>query len=239
MCKSKLNVVQDHYPGEMPRDTLTTDLIVRAALDVLDEEGLEGLNMRRLGARLGAAATAVYWHVGSKERLVELVADSVWGEIELPDPEAVGWRTAATIMARGFRAMIARHLWVVPAMGSYLFYGPGKARHDEHALAVYEAAGFTGAKADQALNAVYMFVAGQALSDAAEAAWKRRLTRDGASLEEQSRAVMAQITAITQDFPRLHARTASFELVDPAAADESFEFGLSVILDGLEARLAG
>jgi AcrR family transcriptional regulator len=222
----------------MPRTTLTTDHIVRAALEVLDEEGLEGLNMRRLGARLGSAATAMYWHVGSKERLVELVADAVWEEVELPDPEALGWRAAATIMARGFRAMIARHLWLVPAMGSYLIYGRGKARHDEHALAVYEAGGFTGTEADQALNAVYMFVAGQALSDAAEAAWKRRLTRDGASLEEQSQAVMARITAITRDFPRLHALAASYELIDPAAADERFEFGLGVILDGLQAKLA-
>jgi AcrR family transcriptional regulator len=223
----------------MPRDKLTTDHIVGAALEVLDEEGLEGLNMRRLGARLGSAATAVYWHVGSKERLVELAADSVWGEIELPDPQAVGWRNAATIMASGFRAMIGRHLWLVPAMGSYLIYGPGKARHDEHALGVYEAAGFTGANADQALNAVYMFVAGQALSDAAEAAWKRRLTRDGANLEEQSKAVMAQVTAIAEDFPRLHARAVSYQLIDPAAADQGFAFGLSVILDGLTARLAG
>jgi len=221
----------------MPRTTLTTDHIVRAALEVLDEEGLEGLNMRRLGARLGSAATAVYWHVGSKERLVELAADSVWGEIELPDPKALGWRAAATIMARGFRAMIGRHLWLAPAMGSYLIYGPGKAQHDEHALAVYEAGGFTGTEADKALNAVYMFVAGQALSDAAEVAWKRRLTRDGASMAEQSQAVMAQITAITQDFPRLHALAASYELIDPAAADVRFEFGLSVILDGLEDRL--
>jgi hypothetical protein len=179
----------------------------------------------------------MYWHIGSKDRLVELAADEVWGEIELPDPAAVGWRTAATIMATGFRAMIARHLWLVPAMGSYLIYGPGKARHDDHALAVYEAGGFTGAQADQALNTVYMFVAGQALTDAAEAAWKRRLTRDGASFEEQSQAVMAQVIEVARDFPRLHARAASYELVDPAAADSGFEFGLNVILDGLEARL--
>ena len=50
----------------MPRDTLTREQIVRAAIDLLDAEGLEGLNMRSLGTRLGSAATAVYWHVGSK-----------------------------------------------------------------------------------------------------------------------------------------------------------------------------
>ena len=84
-----------------------------------------------------------------------------------------------------------------------------------------------------------MFVAGQALSDAAEAAWKRRLTRHGANLEEQSHAVMAQVTAIAKDFPRLHARAVSYQLIDPAAADQGFAFGLNVILDGLTARLAG
>jgi hypothetical protein len=50
---------------------------------------------------------------------------------------------------------------------------------------------------------------------------------------------VAQVTAITQDFPRLHARAVTYELIDPAAADVGFEFGLSVILDGLEARLTG
>jgi AcrR family transcriptional regulator len=55
------------YPLRMPRDTLTREQIVKAAMELLDDEGLEGLNMRALGRRLGSAATAVYWHVGSKD----------------------------------------------------------------------------------------------------------------------------------------------------------------------------
>ena len=50
----------------MPRDTLTREQIIQAAIDLLDAEGLEGLNMRALGMRLGSAATAVYWHVGAR-----------------------------------------------------------------------------------------------------------------------------------------------------------------------------
>ena len=69
----------------MPRDTLTRDQIVTAAIDLLDAEGLEGLNMRALGQRLGSAATAVYWHVGSKDNLIALAGDQVWSEIALPD----------------------------------------------------------------------------------------------------------------------------------------------------------
>ena len=63
--------------GRMPRDTLTRDQIVTAAIGLLDAEGLEGLNMRALGTLLGSAATAVYWHVGSKDNLIALAADQV------------------------------------------------------------------------------------------------------------------------------------------------------------------
>src|SRR5947209_15413288 len=63
------------YRGLMPRDTLTREQIVSAAIDLLDAEGLEGLNMRALGQRLGSAATSVYWHVGSKDNLIALAAD--------------------------------------------------------------------------------------------------------------------------------------------------------------------
>src|SRR5262245_2654733 len=126
----------------MPRDTLTRDQIVDAAIELLDADGLEGLNMRALGARLDSAATAVYWHVGDKDNLVALAGDKVWHEIALPDLAATDWRTAAASMATGLRAMLARHTWVVQAFGSFVMFGPGKARYDEHALAVYEAAGF-------------------------------------------------------------------------------------------------
>src|ERR1044072_4211122 len=99
----------------MPRDTLTTEQIVRTAIALLDEEGLDGLNMRSLGVRLGAAATAVYWHVKNKDNLIQLAGDHVWDEIELPDPGAIGWRAAATAMATGLHAMLSCHPRVVAA----------------------------------------------------------------------------------------------------------------------------
>src|SRR5689334_10162858 len=137
----------------MPRDTLTREQIVQAAIGLLDAEGLEGLNMRALGKRLGCAATAVYWHVGSKDNLIALAGDEVWHEIALPDPATIDWRTAATQLATDQYAMLTRHSWLVQAFGSYLIFGPGKARHDDHSLAIYEAAGFTDAQADQAAAA--------------------------------------------------------------------------------------
>lgn len=132
----------DGYRESMPRDTLTREQILTTAIALLDTEGLEGLNMRALGQRLGSAATAVYWHVGSKDNLIALASDQLWQEITLPDPDLVDWRTAATTMATDLHAMLTRHPWLLQAFGSFLMFGPGKARHDDHLLAIYEAAGF-------------------------------------------------------------------------------------------------
>jgi AcrR family transcriptional regulator len=63
------------YRGRMPRDTLTREKIISAAVDLLDTDGLEGFNIRALGRRLGSAATAIYWHVDSKDNLISLAAD--------------------------------------------------------------------------------------------------------------------------------------------------------------------
>src|ERR1700692_374158 len=97
------------YRGLMPRDTLTREQIVSAAIDLLDADGLEGLNMRALGQRLGSAATAVYWHVGSKDNLIALAADQAWHEISLPGLTAAGWRAAGTALAASLHAMLPRH----------------------------------------------------------------------------------------------------------------------------------
>lgn len=220
----------------MPRDTLTTEQIVAAAIELLDADGLDGLSMRQLGHRLGSAATAVYWHVKSKDNLIVLAADAVWAEITLPDLQTVDWRTAATTMAGDLYGMITRHPWLMPAMSSHLIYGPNKARHDDHALAVYEAAGFTGTDVDEAMTVVFTYVLGMALGATSEVAWRARLRRGGGNEEDTIRDVVEQITEIAMRFPRLRSRAESWADNKPMPGQE-LEFGLRTILDGLEARL--
>src|SRR6266511_5063504 len=225
------------YREHMTRDTLTREQIVKTAIDLLDTEGLEGLNMRSLGKRLGSAATAVYWHVGSKANLIALAGDQVWNEIALPDLTAIDWRTAATHVANDLHAMLTRHPWLVQALGSFPVFGPGKARHDDHILAIYEAAGFTGARADQAAATVFTFVLGNALGPAAAASLTRKLSRDGGNADELMRDSMAKAREIATQFPRLRARLETAAADYGAAPDNTFEFGLQAILDGMEAQL--
>ncbi|MEV4674223.1 TetR/AcrR family transcriptional regulator C-terminal domain-containing protein [Actinomadura sp. NPDC049382] len=219
----------------MPRDTLTRDQIVRTAVALLDDEGLEGLNMRALGKRLDSAATAVYWHVKSKDNLVLLATDRVWGELTLPDPDTVGWRAAATAMAADLYRMFTRHPWLVQVFAAHLVYGESKARHDEHQLAVYEAGGFTGADADRAAAAVFTYVLGNAAGVAATASLTRGLDRNGGGAREHVDAAMAQAREIAERFPRLRARLDTAAATGYAASpDQTFEFGLQALLDGLE-----
>lgn len=222
----------------MPRETLNREQIVRAAVDLLDAEGLDGLNMRALGKRLDSAATAVYWHVGSKENLIALAGDQAWNEITLPDPAANGWRAAATQLATELHAMLARHPWLVQAFGSYMVFGHGKARHDDCGLAIFEAVGFTAAQADQAAASVFTFVLGNALAPAAADTLARRLRRDGGNAAEQLRDDMAKASEIAAQYPRLQARLGTPSANYAAAPAQTFEFGLAALLDGIEARFA-
>ncbi|MFC6085303.1 TetR/AcrR family transcriptional regulator [Sphaerisporangium aureirubrum] len=222
----------------MRRDTLTQERIVQTAIELLDAEGLEGLSMRGLGERLGSAATAVYWHVKSKDNLVMLASDEVWHEIELPDLDAHDWRTAGAMTARGMFSMLSRHPWLVQALGSHLLRGPGKARYDDYSLAVYEKAGFAGGEADRAMAVVFMFVLGNAIGESAAVSLRRRLREEGSNPDDVFRETMADQMKMAQDFPRLRARLASVTDADYLTApDQSFVCGLEVIFDGLEKRL--
>ncbi|MFD5818277.1 TetR/AcrR family transcriptional regulator [Streptomyces sp. NPDC127038] len=223
----------------MPRDTLTADRIVRAAIELLDDEGLDGLNMRSLAQRLGSAATAVYWHIKNKDDLVRLASDAVWDEVELPALDTGDWRTAATAHATGVYAMLTRHPWLVQAFGSHLLYGPGQARHNDFGLAVYEKAGFAPADADRAAATTLAFVLGSTLGPAAQVSLNRRLSRSGEGAEQAMADAMASATETARQFPRLRERLGTTAATEYAGApDDSFAFGLRSVLDGFEARLA-
>jgi hypothetical protein len=126
-------------------------------------------------------------------------------EIELPDLSAVDWRTAATTMASDLRAAFGRLPWLVQAFGSQVFYGPGKARHDDHSLALSEGAGFSGVEAGQAMATVFMFVLGSAVGESASVRLRRQLRRDGGNPDELIRAAMVEATDVAMRFQGLRA----------------------------------
>jgi AcrR family transcriptional regulator len=211
--------------------------IVAEALRLLDTEGIEALSMRKLGARLDAGATSLYRHVANKDELLELVVDEVYGQIQVPDAWGRTWRQAVTACAESARAVLLRHAWIASVLGQVglAYLGPNVMRLNERMLALFEAAKFSPAEADQALATVMAYVIGTATT---EAAWLTTLSRSGRSEQEWVDGLRPALIEATKPYPRLHALATA----EPAEAEKSrgdgFRYGLDRVLDGLETRLS-
>jgi TetR/AcrR family tetracycline transcriptional repressor len=88
---------------------LDRERLVAAGFAQLEEDGLEGLSMRRLATRLGVQAPALYWHIGDKAELLGLMARAIYAMAYAKVPEASDWRGWLYGFARALRASFAAH----------------------------------------------------------------------------------------------------------------------------------
>ncbi|GAA4062573.1 TetR/AcrR family transcriptional regulator [Nonomuraea soli] len=213
---------------------LSREQIVAAAMKLLDTEGLEALSLRRLGVELGAAATAFYRHVANKDELIELVVNEVYGELRI-DGEAP-WRESVTVIAHSFRAAILRHPWFVSVIGEVglAYLGPNVMGKTDQMLAVLERAGFALEDADLAMTAVLSFVVGHTTS---EAAWLTTLARSGRSEQEWMDGLVPVAEQAAQPYPALRRLFELQRRSGAATREDSFAYGLELILDSLERRM--
>ncbi len=107
----------------------------------LDREGLAALSMRKLADELGTGAASLYWHVGSKDGLLDLVMDQIIGEGKVPDPDPDRWREQLKQVARDQRAASLRHPWLVRVSIGRIPMGPNALRYSERILAILRAGG--------------------------------------------------------------------------------------------------
>ncbi|GAA3649539.1 TetR/AcrR family transcriptional regulator C-terminal domain-containing protein [Nonomuraea antimicrobica] len=223
-------------PRRKEQPALSREQIVAAALELLDTEGIDALSMRRLGTRLNAGATSMYTHVASKEELLELVVDEVYGEIE-PPATGAGWRPAVTRSAHSMRAALLRHPWIGSVLGEagVAYLGPNVLRLSEATLAAFEAGGFSLEAADQGLNTVTAYVVGRSTS---EAAWLTKLARSGHDEQEWTDRLWPAAERAVRDYPRLRTLYAAQRGGHRRdARDREFDEGLACVLDGLATRL--
>ncbi|GAB3810567.1 TetR/AcrR family transcriptional regulator C-terminal domain-containing protein [Kribbella italica] len=218
------------------RETLSRDQIVKATMELLDAEGLAGLSMRKLAARLDSGATSLYWHVQTKDDLIDLVIDQVYGEVDVPDAELAGWRGGALLLAHSLRAVILRHGWLPEVIYIRPSIGPNAVVMGSRGLALFTAAGFTGRDIDYAMNAVLSFVFGNV---SPHATWQATVRRSGYSVEELNREILAEVAQLPAMDPMMHESVQRRRVVDmDQLLNESFSYGLDSLLDGLEKRLS-
>ena len=123
------------------RAPISREAIVDAAVRLLDREGLGALSMRRLADEIGTGAASLYWHVGSKDGLLDLVLDRLIGEEEVPDPDPARWREQLKDVARAQRRISLRHPYIVRISIGRIPMGQNALRYSERVLAILRAGG--------------------------------------------------------------------------------------------------
>jgi AcrR family transcriptional regulator len=222
-------------PERPARDRqLSRAAIVTVAVAVLDAEGAPGLSMRRVAAELEVTAGSLYWYVDGKDELLELAADHVIGEVDLPAAGSGEWRQALAQTARTQRAMLLRHPWAASVLSRVPNMGPNALRAADRTLATLAAAGFSPDLADAALAAVSNQVTGAVI---AETAWRAVVTGPAATLGDWQREAAGYLAQITERYPHVAARLTAPAPEMEAASEARFDLALDCLLDGLRARL--
>ncbi|GAA1140166.1 TetR/AcrR family transcriptional regulator C-terminal domain-containing protein [Kribbella jejuensis] len=217
------------------RETLSRDQIVATAMKLLDTEGLTGLSMRKLAAKLDSGATSLYWHVPTKDDLIDLLIDEVWGEIDVPEPELAGWRSGALLFGHSLRSAVLRHPWLPEVMYTRPSIGPKAMGLGARGMVLFGAAGFSDREVDLAMGSVMSYVLGTA---SAEVATREMRRKSGQSEHEWVADLLEQAQSAAGDYPEMQASVRRRTATDlDTALTESFVYGLDALLDGLQTRV--
>jgi TetR/AcrR family transcriptional regulator, tetracycline repressor protein len=142
---------------------LTKAAIVQAALDLLDEAGMDGLTVRALAARLGVQAPALYWHIRSKQALLDEMATLIWrrvGDVMAGLPASTPWRELMSVYAATIRAELLGHRDGAKAFSGSTLTDPEVVRRQEITLHTLTSQGFTLPDAVRGLLLINNFTIG-------------------------------------------------------------------------------
>jgi TetR/AcrR family transcriptional regulator, tetracycline repressor protein len=201
------------------RQHLNREVVLRAALALVDREGVEALSMRRLGRELGVEAMSLYNHVAGKQALLDGIVELVLSQARAPAPRGE-WRAALTGWAAAFRASAHEHPNVIRLFATHALQAPAWSLAVEDQLRALREAGFPDDEAVHAYRLVATFVTGYALYE---------LRQDASPPLEH---FLAQLPP--EHYPHTHAVSSALRELDRTA---EFELGVQLLLDAVGARL--
>ena len=218
------------------RDPLTREAIVKTGLEVLDERGLAGFSMRRVAERLDTGAASLYWHVGSKDGLLDLIMEEVMEEqVEnLPEPDPGRWQEQLKEVARAMRRTILSHRDIVQVSVGRIPMGPNALRLSEGVLAILRAGGVPDELAVQSFLLMISAINGFTLD---ETGYEEAGVETAPPLEDAAEMVKGYLGSLpAEQFPNLTEVAGAFAETDQ---DARFELLLALFVDGLAAKAAG
>jgi AcrR family transcriptional regulator len=215
-------VVTDTEPPT--RRPLTRERILRAAVELADRQGLDALTMRRLGSELGVEAMSLYKHVANKEEILDGMLEWVIGEIEIPE-DGADWREAMRRRAVSAREVLGGHSWAIGLLEAGVPTKPVALRYIDSILGNLLSSGFSIDNAAHAFWLLDCYVYGHVIQEASLAftTTEEMVEAEPSAFDETAMDAYPNLGAMYR-----HALTSGHSI------DNEFEFGLELILDGLE-----
>ena len=212
-----------------PRRPLTRERALEAAVALADAGGLEELSMRRLAEELGVEAMSLYHHVPSKDAILDGMVDLVFQEIEAPRPTGA-WKEEMRARARSMRAALLRHRWAIRVMESRATPGPATLAHHDAVLGSLRAGGLSLRLTAHAYAALDSYIYGFAHTE---------LSLPFQTTEETHTVAAAILDAVPPGaYPHVVELARDHVLRPGYSYADEFEYGLELILDGLDRALA-
>lgn len=198
---------------------------MEAAVALLDEEGIDGLTMRRLAERIGSGVTTLYWHVDTKDDVVDLALDAIFATTPVPTGTDRGdeWRADVVAMLLDWRTAMLRHPWSA-ALLQRPTLGPNLLARMEFLQATLVGAGFSGPRLAAATWTLYNYLMGATVARASF-----DLSADDREAAQQ------RLRDRSDQYPTLSAQ--DYMLEDDW--DGTFTRGLGYVLDGIAAAAPG
>jgi AcrR family transcriptional regulator len=217
-------------PGPLSRER-----IVRAAVAIADKEGLAEVSLRKVAAKLNVGPMRLYTYTATKEGLLELMVDSIYGEIAGKEPARGDFRKTLRSIAERTRQAASKHPWFVDLLGRRPHLGPNALDHWEASLAALCASpGFESIDdALQAYGTVNAYVVGAIKGEAASLQAERKSGLTESDWQAASWPYLERVLA-TGRFPMI-AKVVR-EATHPSS-ELTFERGLECVIEGIALRL--
>ncbi len=207
----------------MERTPLSRERVLETAVGLADAGGIAALTMRKLAAELGVEAMSLYHHVTNKDEILDGIVDAIAAEIDLT--EADSWKATTRRRAVSAKETILRHPWASMLWVSRLTLGPARMRYMDVALRTFRDGGLDEALTHHAYHVVENHIIGYAMQQISFAA-------DMSDLDELGKQFLAELPA--DDYPDLALHVRQHIEEPPPEAESEFDFGLRLILDGIE-----
>ena len=209
------------------RAPLSKDRVLEAAVRLTDDGGIATLSMRKLAHELGVEAMSLYNHVANKDELLDAMVDAVFGEIGLPSARA-DWRISMRKRAMAVREVLMHHPWAIELMEARSRPGPATLAHHDAVLGGLRGAGFSIPMAAHAFSAMNSYIYGFVMQEA---------TLPFRTPEETAVVAKSIFEKFPNDtYPHMTELTVEHVLKPGYSYADEFEFGLDLILDGLESK---